>query len=277
MHSKRQAKRAAGKTGVLILLIVFAIVEIFPFLWMLSVSFRTRVGIYDPGNLFGNLTLGNYQEIFDSGILKLFLNSFIVAIFSTLLSLVLGTLAAYGFARFNWKKRESRAFWVLSQRFLPAMAVIIPYYLMGAVAGLLDTRIWLIICYIGFNLPFATWMMRGFIEDVPRELEESAMVDGCSRLAALRKVIFPLVLPGMVATAIFCVINCWNEFVFANFLTTISAKTVPVSVMTYLTVAGVKWGEMAATGILAVLPVMIFAIAVQKYMIRGLTFGSVKG
>jgi multiple sugar transport system permease protein len=277
MHSKRAAKRAAGKTGVIVLLILFAIAEIFPFLWMLSVSFRTRVGIYDPGNLFGNLTLGNYQEIFDSGILKLFLNSFIVAIFSTLISLVLGTLAAYGFARFNWKKRESRAFWVLSQRFLPAMAVIIPYYLMGAVTGLLDTRILLIICYIGFNLPFATWMMRGFIEDVPRELEESAMVDGCSRLEALRRIIFPLVLPGMVATAIFCVINCWNEFVFANFLTTISAKTVPVSVMTYLTVAGVKWGEMAATGILAVLPVMIFAIAVQKYMIRGLTFGSVKG
>ena len=157
------------------------------------------------------------------------------------------------------------------------MAVIVPYFMIASLLKLLDTYVLLIICYTSFNLPFTIWMMRGFIEDLPYELEESGMVDGCSKMQALRKIVLPLVIPGMIATAIFCVINCWNEFVFANFLTSVQAKTVPTSVMSYLSVSGVKWGEMAATGTLAVMPVLIFAICVQKYMIRGLTFGSVKG
>ena len=197
--------------------------------------------------------------------------------FSTLISLILGSFAAYGFARYNWAKREDRAFWVLSQKFLPAMAVVIPYFTMAAAFKLLDTQILLVICYTTFNIPFTIWMMRGFIEDLPKELEEAAFVDGCSRMDSIRHIVLPLILPGLVATSIFCIINSWNEFVFANFLTTINAKTVPTSVMMYLSVSGVKWGEMAATGVLAVLPVMIFAISVQKHMVRGLTFGSVKG
>jgi multiple sugar transport system permease protein len=250
----------------------------FPFLWMLLVSFRSRVDVLQPGKFLAPLTLLNYRTLFDQRALVIyFRNSVITAVFTTLISLLLGTLAAYGFARFSWKKREDRAFWVLSQKFLPAMAVVIPYFLMASLAGLLDTRLILIICYTTFNIPFTIWMMRGFIEDLPPELEEAAFVDGCNRFQVLRRIVFPLVLPGMTATAIFCVINSWNEFVFANFLTSIHAKTVPTSVMMYLSVSGVKWGEMAATGVLAVLPVLIFAICVQKYMIRGLTFGAVKG
>jgi multiple sugar transport system permease protein len=245
---------------------------------MLLVSFRNRVDVLQPGKIFAPLTMLNYQTLFSQGdIFVYFRNSFITAIFTTVISLVIGSLAAYGFARFNWKKREDRAFWVLSQKFLPAMAVVIPYFLMASITGLLDTQVILIICYTTFNIPFTIWMMRGFIEDLPMELEEAAFVDGCNRLQVLAKIVFPLVLPGMTATAIFCVINSWNEFVFANFLTSIHAKTVPTSVMMYLSVSGVKWGEMAATGVLAVLPVLIFAICVQKYMIRGLTFGAVKG
>lgn len=272
----RRKTRLSG----LLLYVGFALIcffVLFPFLWMISVSFRNRAAIFDPGNIAGSFTVENYRAIFDSGIARLFKNSAIIAVLSTLVSLVLGSLAAYGFARYTWKKRDSRAFWVLSQRFLPPMAVIVPYFMLASLLKLVDTHLLLVICYTTFNLPFTMWMMRGFIEDLPRELEEAAMVDGCSQFATLRKIIFPLVLPGMTATAIFCIINCWNEFVFANFLTTIQAKTVPTSVMTYLSVSGVKWGEMAATGTLSVLPVLIFAICVQKYMIRGLTFGSVKG
>jgi multiple sugar transport system permease protein len=242
------------------------------------VSFRNRVDVLQPGNIFAPFTLLNYRTLYiQRALLAYFRNSIMVAVFTTVISLILGSLAAYGFARFNWKKREDRAFWVLSQKFLPAMAVVIPYFLMASLAGLLDTRIILIICYTTFNIPFTIWMMRGFIEDLPIELEEAAFVDGCNRLQVLVRIVFPLVLPGMTATAIFCVINSWNEFVFANFLTSIHSKTVPTSVMMYLSVSGVKWGEMAATGVLAVLPVLIFAICVQKYMIRGLTFGAVKG
>lgn len=245
---------------------------------MILVSLRNRVDILTPGKIFAPISFINYQTVIkENQIFAYFKNSVIVAFFTTVISLLLGSVAAYGFARYNWKKREDRAFWILSQRFLPAMAVVIPYFLMGALFKLLDTQLLLVICYTTFNMPFTIWMMRGFIEDLPIELEEAAFVDGCTRFQTLRKIVLPLVLPGMVATAIFCMINSWNEFVFANFLTSINAKTVPTSVMMYLSISGVKWGEMAATGVMAVLPVLFFAISVQKYMIRGLTFGSVKG
>lgn len=272
---RTKKRTAAILRGITIFIVCVAV--LFPFLWMVRVSFLNKVSIYDPLNLSAPMTLDNYRSIIESGIGKYFANSFIVAIFSTLISLILGCFAAYGFARYNWAKREDRAFWVLSQKFLPAMAVVIPYFTMAAAFKLLDTQILLVICYTTFNIPFTIWMMRGFIEDLPKELEEAAFVDGCSRMQSIRHIVFPLILPGLVATSIFCIINSWNEFVFANFLTTINAKTVPTSVMMYLSVSGVKWGEMAATGVLAVLPVMIFAISVQKHMVRGLTFGSVKG
>ena len=262
-----------------ILLAIVSLAFLFPFLCMLLVSLRSRVDVIQPERLFtAPLTLENYRLVVDGGdIGPYFINSAIVAVATTFVSLILGSLAAYGFARYNWKKREDRAFWILSQKFLPAMAVVIPYFLMASLFKLLDTRILLVICYTTFNIPFTIWMMRGFIEDLPAELEEAAFVDGCTRLQTIRRVVLPLVLPGMTATAIFCIINSWNEFVFANFLTSIHAKTVPTSVMMYLSISGVKWGEMAATGVLAVLPVFAFAISVQKYMIRGLTFGAVKG
>lgn len=251
---------------------------IFPFLWMIMVSLRNKVDIFNPGNWLVTPTLKNYVAIIEkNNIMKFFANSIVIATITTIVSLILGSLAAYGFARYNWKKKEDRAFWVLSQKFLPPMAVVIPYFLMGAFANILDTRLLLIICYTTFNIPFTIWMMRGFIEELPRSVEEAAYIDGCTKLQCMRKIVLPLVAPGMVATAIFCVINSWNEFVFANFLTSIHAKTVPTSIMMYLSVSGVKWGEMAATGVLSVLPVLIFAIIVQKNMIRGLTFGSVKG
>lgn len=262
-----------------ILIAIVSLAFLFPFICMLLVSFRSRVDVIQPERLFtAPFTLENYRLVIGGGdIGPYFINSAIVAVCTTVVSLILGSAAAYGFARYNWKKREDRAFWILSQRFLPAMAVVIPYFLMASLFNLLDTRILLVICYTTFNIPFTIWMMRGFIEELPAELEEAAFVDGCTRLQTIRRIVLPLVLPGMTATAIFCIINSWNEFVFANFLTSIHAKTVPTSVMMYLSVSGVKWGEMAATGVLAVLPVFAFAISVQKYMIRGLTFGAVKG
>ena len=273
----RRRKRLWGRALLSVAFVALCAYVLFPFVWMVLVSFRTKADIFDPGNVLKSFTTVNYVKVAGGGAPRLFVNSAVIAALSTAVSLVLGSLAAYGFARFEWKKREGRAFWVLSQRFLPPMAVIVPYYMMASLFRVIDTHLLLIICYTTFNLPFAMWMMRGFLEDLPRELEEAAMVDGCTRAGTIRRIILPLSLPGMTATAIFCVINSWNEFVFANFLTSVRAKTVPTSVMTYLSVSGVQWGEMAATGVLAVLPVLFFAIGVQRYMIRGLTFGSVKG
>lgn len=275
--SRNQKKMAArvAKGGLLFLSCLFFIA---PYLWMVLISLKPRVDIFEPGKWLFLPTLENYRAIIkDAGIGDYFLNSVIITAVSTLFSLIVGSFAAYGFARFNWKSRENTAFMVLSQRMLPAMAVVIPYFLMAMAAGLLDTRVILIICYLLFNIPFTILMMRGFFEDIPIEIEEAGKIDGCGGLQVLKELILPLSLPGLTATAIFCLINSWNEFVFANFLTSIHAKTVPTSVMLFLSVSGTKWGEMAATGVLSSLPVILFGIIVQKYMIRGLTFGAVKG
>lgn len=275
--SRNQKKMTArvAKGGLLFLSCLFFIA---PYLWMVLISLKPRVDIFEPGKWLFLPTLENYRAIIkDAGIGDYFLNSVIIAAVSTLFSLIVGSFAAYGFARFNWKSRENTAFMVLSQRMLPAMAVVIPYFLMAMAAGLLDTRVILIICYLLFNIPFTILMMRGFFEDIPIEIEEAGKIDGCGGLQVLKELILPLSLPGLTATAIFCLINSWNEFVFANFLTSIHAKTVPTSVMLFLSVSGTKWGEMAATGVLSSLPVILFGIIVQKYMIRGLTFGAVKG
>lgn len=267
-------------TGILKTLVLTAVCLFFiaPYLWMVLISLKPKVDIFDPGKFIFTPTLQNYASIIKNAhILDYFVNSMIVSVISTAISLAIGSVAAYGFARFNWKKREDMAFMVLSQRMLPAMAVVIPYFLMAMVSGLLDTRVILIICYLLFNIPFTILMMRGFFEDIPMEIEEAGKIDGCSGFQVFKELILPLSLPGLTATAIFCLINSWNEFVFANFLTSIRAKTVPTSVMLFLSVSGTKWGEMAATGVLASLPAIIFGITVQKYMIRGLTFGAVKG
>lgn len=275
------SQKSKGKLLGLCKGVIFLIVCLFfiaPYLWMALISLKPRVDIFEPGKFLFQPTLENYISIIKNAhILDYFANSVIVSVISTAVSLVVGSFAAYGFARFHWKKRESTAFMVLSQRMLPAMAIVIPYFLMAMTAGLLDTRIILIICYLLFNIPFTILMMRGFFEDIPIEIEEAGKIDGCGGFLVFKKLILPLSLPGLTATAIFCLINSWNEFVFANFLTSVNAKTVPTSVMLFLSVSGTKWGEMAATGVLSSLPVIIFGIAVQKYMIRGLTFGAVKG
>jgi multiple sugar transport system permease protein len=274
----KKRKVMAAKIGKGLVLIIASVFFAGPYLWMILISLKPKVDIFEPGKFIFKPTLENYASIiYQAHILDYFKNSIIIAACSTVISLIIGSFAAYGFARFNWKKREKTAFLVLSQRMLPSMAIVIPYFLMAMAAGLLDTKLILVICYMLFNIPFTILMMRGFFEDIPIEIEEAGLIDGCSRFQVLKELILPLSLPGLTATAIFCLINSWNEFVFANFLTSINAKTVPTSVMLFLSVSGTKWGEMAATGVLASLPAIIFGITVQKYMIRGLTFGAVKG
>ena len=278
MNISRRSRKMFFSMGKGLILFIVCMFFLAPYLWMVLISLKPRVDIFEPGKFIFKPTLEHYVSIIKNAhILNYFANSTIVSVISTIVSLIIGSVAAYGFARFNWKKRERTAFMVLSQRMLPAMAIVIPYFLMAMVAGLLDTRVILVICYLLFNIPFTILMMRGFFEDIPVEIEEAGKIDGCNGIQVLKELILPLSLPGLTATAIFCLINSWNEFVFANFLTSVNTKTVPTSVMLFLSVSGTKWGEMAATGVLSSLPVIIFGIAVQKYMIRGLTFGAVKG
>lgn len=259
-------------------IVLSCLFSVFPFIWMILISIKERIYTYDPSKWFFPPTLENYVKVFQERNLGLyFKNSVIVAVFSCLVSIALGSLAAYGLARYKFKHRDASAFFLLGIRMLPAMGIVIPLFIIATILKITDTHAILILCYMLFNVPFATWMMRGFFEEIPREVEEAAKVDGCTTLQTLYKVVVPLAMPGLIATSIFCVINAWNEFVYALFLTSFKAMTTPTIVQIFLSVNGIIWGEMSAVGTIATLPVLLFAMIVQKNMIRGLSFGAVKG
>ncbi|MFD2114212.1 carbohydrate ABC transporter permease [Paenibacillus yanchengensis] len=263
--------------AIRLVIVIVCLVSVFPLFWMLLVSLKTGTQTLDPSLWIFKPTLENYRETFLYRNLTSYLsNSFIVVVTTTIISIVIGGLAAYGFARFEFKKRENMAFWVLSLRMLPPIATVIPFFVMAQMLQILDTHLVLIICYMLFNIPFTIWMMRGFFEEIPLAIEEAALVDGCTRLQVFIRILLPLALPGLIATAIFCIINSWNEFAFALFLTSSAANTLPTTVTLFLSITGVVWGEMSAVGVITILPVLVFAMIVQKYMIRGLTFGGVK-
>jgi multiple sugar transport system permease protein len=161
---------------------------------------------------------------------------------------------------------------------LPPIVTIVPLFLMLREVGLINSLVGLAIVYTGFNLPFVIWMMRGFFQEVPKEIEEAALLDGESRVGALWRIVLPLVRPGLAATAVFCLIVAWNEFLFALILTqTEAAMTLPVGIASRVTQYEIKWGAMSAAGVVAMIPVLVFASAVQKYLVRGLSLGAVKG
>jgi multiple sugar transport system permease protein len=278
---KGRGKKKRGKIGKIFRragIIISCLFSVFPFIWMILISLKERIYTYDPSKWLFPPTLENYIKVFAERNLGLyFWNSIIVAAFSCVVSVFLGSMAAYGLARYKFRNRESLAFSLLGIRMLPAMGIVIPLFVIGTMLRITDTHLILIICYMLFNVPFATWMMRGFFEEIPKEVEEAAKVDGCTTFQTLVKVVVPLAMPGLVATSIFCVINAWNEFVYALFLTSFKAMTTPTIVQVFLSVNGIIWGEMSAVGTIATLPVLIFAMIVQKNMIRGLSFGAVKG
>ncbi|MEA2203908.1 MAG: multiple sugar transport system permease protein [Blastocatellia bacterium] len=254
-----------------------------PVYWMLTISLKREVDQFAvPPHWFSFApTLEHYVDAFVRRSFGQYLvTSAIVAVCSTGCALLIGTLAAYALARFSFPRRLDRklSLWILSTRMFPPIVTAIPLFLMMRDVGLLNTRASLIILYTGFNLPFVVWMMRGFFLEVPRELEEAAMVDGDSRLGALRRVLLPLVAPGLAATAVFCLIISWNEFLFALVLAqTDAAMTLPVGIAGRVTQYEIKWGVMSAAGVVAMLPILVFAMAVQKYLVRGLSLGAVKG
>lgn len=266
-----------------VLLVVITLFVIFPIVWLISTSIKNPVDIFavPPALVPASPTLDHYKTLFlEAEIWKYIRNSVIVAVSTTLLSLATGTLAAYSLARFRlpYKMNERLSFWVLSTRMFPPIVTIIPLFAMMRFFHLLNTRIGLIIAYTAFNLPFVVWMMRGFFIEIPEELEEAAMVDGDSRMTAFRRIILPIAKPGLVATAIFTMILSWNEFLFALILSqTRDAATLPIGVASTVTQYEIKWGQMSAAGVIAVVPVLIFAFIVQKHLVRGMSFGAIKG
>lgn len=272
-----------AQTARYLLLTVALLCALAPVYWMLTISFKTEVeqfAVPPPWFVF-TPTANHYHDAFVTrGFGNYLLNSAIVAVASTACALVIGTLAAYALARFQlpWRLNRRLSLWILSTRMFPAIVTAVPLFLMMRDVHLLNTRLSLIIVYTGFNLPFVVWMMRGFFADLPRDLEEAALVDGDSRMGALVRVVLPLVSPGLAATAVFCLIVSWNEFLFALVLTqTDASTTLPVGIAGSVTQFEIKWGVMSAAATVAVVPILVFALSLQKYLVRGLSMGAVKG
>jgi len=205
------------------------------------------------------------------------LNSLLIGLFSTLVAVLLGTSTAYGFSRFKIPGGKDWLFFILSTRFLPPLAVVVPILLMYRQFDLPDTHLGLIILYTAFNLSLAVWLMKGFIDDIPRSYEEAALVDGYSRIAAFRKIILPQAMTGMAVTAVFCLISAWNEYGFAMILNGHGAKTVPVFFLGLQGgVEGIPWNTVSAGSLMFVVPMVVFTIIVRRHLLRGVTFGTVK-
>jgi multiple sugar transport system permease protein len=265
----------------LITLAVF--IAVAPVYWMLTISLKTEVDHFasPPAWFSFSPTLEHYIDAFVSRSFGQYLvTSALVAIASTASALVIGTAAAYALARIQlpYSLGPKLSLWILSTRMFPAIVTAVPLFLMMRDLSLLNTRVALVIVYTGFNLPFVVWMMRGFFAELPRDLEEAAMVDGDSRLGALWRIVLPLVAPGLAATAVFCLIVSWNEFLFALVLTqTDASMTLPVGIAGRVTQYEIKWGVMSAAGAVAIVPILAFALMVQRYLVRGLSLGAVKG
>ena len=270
-----------GLLFVYVTLAAAILIAVFPFWWMFVTSLKRPIDIFSGVALWPQeVTFDNYHRLLrDYHFASFLFNSVVVVTAAVAVSLVLGTLAAYALARFRLRfgVRRMALYAVLLVRMLPGILLVVPLYIVLAQWGLLNTRLGLILIYAGLNTSFVVWMMQSFLEEIPRDIEEAAMVDGDSRLTALRRVVLPLAAPGLIATAIFSVIATYNDFIIALALTsTPVAQTIPVGVSTLIGKIEIQWGPMAAAGVVGALPIVIFALIVQRNFVRGLTLGAVK-
>ncbi|MEM4311887.1 MAG: carbohydrate ABC transporter permease [Nitrososphaerales archaeon] len=265
-------------------LVTILIFLLFPFYWLIITSFKPDALslTYPPKFLPSDLYLENYNIALFGGkfhlpVIPNIVNSFIVGFSNMALVLVISIFAAFALSKYNFRARNNFAFFILSQRILPPISIIIPYYVIMSSLGLLDTLLGLILTYLLINLPFSVWMLITYFNDIPKEIEEAAWVDGCSKFSAFLRITLPLSIPGIIVVAIFSVINSYNEFLFALILTGSRAVTLPPALSTFITIKGILWGQMAASTILGILPVIVFAMLVQKHLVRVMTLGALKG
>lgn len=262
------------KILIFIFLIIVLIIFIFPVYWLILTSIQPRGEIMNsPPNFYTKNPTFEHWKFVVNETLPEFFNSFVIASFATIIAIILGATSGYAFARYN-VGGDKLPLWILSLKFFPPVVAVIPYFLMMKTLRLIDTRAAVIIPHLIITVPFAVWMIKGFIQEVPRELEEAAMIDGCSQINVIRKITLPLLAPGLVVTAFFCFIWSWNNFMFALVLTRNRALTLPVAIAGMREAHGLMWGEVSAAAALGTIPIIIIAIILQKYLVRGLSLGS---
>lgn len=260
-----------------LILIGASLIVLLPILWVMRTSFANRLIAYKiPPVWFFTPTLENYRIIFEKyPFQKYFYNSLLVSIAASLVALALGALAAYSIARFKTGDPILRLS-MLSTQMLPPITLVIPIFLLARIFHLWDSRLGLVLAYLSFNLPYTVWILIGFFQGIPVDLEEAAMIDGCSRLQAFLRVTIPVSLPGLLAAGVFNFILNWNEFLFALILTGRETRTLPVAIASLWTQQGVQIGAVSAATFLVILPVIILTWVIQKSLVRNLTFGSIK-
>jgi multiple sugar transport system permease protein len=279
MHQTHRFNRVIAWIGLILLLAVF----LFPLYWLTTTALKTRMQIVSiPPLFFFKPTLENFQGVFftssgtDTNFKFFFKMSIVISTLSTVFSVLFGSLAAYSVSRFKIAGKEDLMFFILSTRMLPAIATLVPLFLMYRALRLSDTVHGMVLLYTMFNLGFTTWMMKSFFDEIPIEYEEAALMDGYSRWEAFVKVVLPQSVTGLAASAVFSLIASWNEFVYGSILTTRYARTVPPAVSVRVGHEGYEWGKIAATAFMYVVPVLIFTFLVRKSLLRGLTFGAIK-
>lgn len=264
-------------------LIAIGLIGIAPFLYMAVLSTKRRIEIPSqvPPTLNFNWpqVVKNYSEVlFSQGMLTFTLNSLIVVSISTAIAIVIGTPAAYAFSRLKFRYSETLASTILSFRFMPPIAVAIPLFLMVKTAGLQDSYIGLILPYVSFSLPLVVWIMIGFFDEVPREIDEAAMIDGASHVLILWRIMLPIVRPGLLTASLFGALFIWNEFLVALYVINSRAyQTISLGAATLISAQRpIDWNIAATVGVVTVIPILIFSLFVQRYIVRGLTAGAVK-
>jgi multiple sugar transport system permease protein len=270
-------KRTLNYLGERALLVFICIVVLFPIAWMFLTAFKKPIDAYSLSLNF-EPTLQNFVTVFSHpwNLGSMVMNSVIVATVTVAISVPCAAIAAYSFSRFRVKGRKFLFFLILSTQFIPAVVIVLPFFVMFRQLGLLDTRIALIIVNLAIVTPFVIWMIKGFIDAIPQDSEEAAMIDGASRLRVIKDIVLPMAAPGILTSSIFCFILTWNEFLFALILSRRDAVTLPVGLVSFRTERGDLWELMSAAGVMITVPIFIMALFIQKHFTRGMTAGAVK-
>ncbi len=259
------------------LVVLAAVLVLLPIVWIALAAFKSGVDVFQL-KLFFTPTLENFVTIFQPPYLihQKLLNSAIVSVCVVAISIPLATCAAYAFSRFRMVGERAMLVTILATQFVPAVVIVLPFFLMFRSLGMLDTRPALILVDTAIVMPFAVWMIKGFVDGIPLETEEAALVDGSTRLQVLRRVVLPMAAPGIVTAAIFAFIISWNEFLFALILTRRDAVTLPVGLQLFNGQEGMQWNLLSAAGLLIMAPMIVLALLVQKHFVQGMTMGAVR-
>ena len=273
----RPARKQINDFLQFFLILSAAVFIMIPIYWIISGAFKHQVDIFQLKLLF-TPTLENFKIIFKSpyNLLDKLYNSTVVAFSTVVVAIPLATIAAYSFSRFRLTGERIMFVMILSTQFVPAVVIVLPFFILFRDLGILDTKLSLVLVNLSLIMPFAIWMIKGFIDGIPLDTEEAALVDGSNRIQVIKNVVLPMALPGVITAAIFCFILAWNEFLFAVIITTNTAVTMPVGLSMFHAEEGVLWHLISAAGIMIMLPMFVLATLIQKHFVQGMTMGAVR-